>query len=157
MPRSDSGVDIVPIVGTIAGEGCHRPLHLVEHAANLQAINGILGGQLRCDDPPGVGIDAEMKLAPSAPRPRAVLLREPLVRPAELQACAVHQQVHGLTPAAWTRQSSVSTRRLIVLQSGTARVSPSRPMMEAMKPSVWRNARRNTARKVSAVVIAKAE
>jgi hypothetical protein len=44
MPRSDPGVEVVLIVDTIAGEGCHRPLHLVEHAANLQAINGILGG-----------------------------------------------------------------------------------------------------------------
>ena len=40
---------------------------------------------------------------------------------------------------------------------GTAKTSPSRPMMEPIRSSVWRRARRNTARSVSAVRIAKGE
>ena len=53
--------------------------------------------------------------------------------------------------------SSVSARRLRVEWSGTARSSPSRAMMEATRPSVWRSARRNTARRASAVAIARSE
>ena len=63
----------------------------------------------------------------------------------------------GSRPGRGRSTSSVSARRLMVLWSGTARSSPSRAMMEAMRPSVWRSARRNTARRVSAVVIARAE
>ena len=53
--------------------------------------------------------------------------------------------------------SSVSALRHRVVWSGTARSSPSRPMTEPISPSVWRNGRRNTARSVSAVRIAKGE
>jgi hypothetical protein len=45
--------------------------------------------------------------------------------------------------------SSVAARRHNVVWSGTRSGRPSRPMMEPIKPSVWRNARRNTARSVS--------
>ncbi len=51
--------------------------------------------------------------------------------------------------------SSVSARRHRVEWSGTARSSPSRPMTEPIRPSVWRSARRNTAPSVSAVSIAR--
>ena len=44
--------------------------------------------------------------------------------------------------------SSVSARRHRVVWSGTARSSPSRPMTEPISPSVCRNGRRKTARKV---------
>src|SRR4051812_23015519 len=53
--------------------------------------------------------------------------------------------------------SSVSARRLRGLWSGTGRSRPSRRRMEPISPSVWRRARRNTARKVRAVVIARGE
>ena len=53
--------------------------------------------------------------------------------------------------------SSVSARRLRVEWSGTARSRPSRCRMEPIRPSVWRSARRNTARSVRAVAIARAE
>ena len=53
--------------------------------------------------------------------------------------------------------SSVAARRLRVVWSGTRSASPSRPTTEPISPSVWRYARRNTARKVSAVRIASAE
>ncbi len=44
-----------------------------------------------------------------------------------------------------------------VARSGTLRVSPSRPMMESIKPPIWRKARRNTVRSVIAVRIARGE
>ena len=53
--------------------------------------------------------------------------------------------------------ASVSARRLSVEWSGIARSRPSRRMTEPISPSVCRRARRNTARSVSAVVIARAE
>ena len=53
--------------------------------------------------------------------------------------------------------SSVSARQHRVKWSGTARVSPSRWTMEPIRPSVCRSARRNTARSVSAVRIARGE
>jgi hypothetical protein len=53
--------------------------------------------------------------------------------------------------------SSVSARRLRVEWSGTARVTPSRPIMEPITPSVWRRARWNTVLSISAVRIAKGE
>src|SRR3954447_9934615 len=53
--------------------------------------------------------------------------------------------------------SSVSARRHRVVWSGTARSSPSRPMMEPISPSVCRYASRNTALNVSAVRIARSE
>jgi hypothetical protein len=49
------------------------------------------------------GIDPKVQLPPPAPRPTAVLLHQPLAGAAQLQPCAVHQQVHGLTPRARSR------------------------------------------------------
>jgi hypothetical protein len=53
--------------------------------------------------------------------------------------------------------SSVAARRLRVEWSGTRSASPGRPMTEPIRPSAWRSARRNTARRVSAVRIARGE
>lgn len=44
MSRCDLGVNVVPVVGTIAGEGRHRTIHSVEQGADLQAIIGIPAG-----------------------------------------------------------------------------------------------------------------
>ena len=51
--------------------------------------------------------------------------------------------------------SRASARRLKVEWSGTGRSRPSRCRTEPISPSVWRSARRNTARSVSAVAIAR--
>ena len=50
-----------------------------------------------------------------------------------------------------------SARRLRVVWSGTRSSRPSRRRTEPISPSVWRRPRRNTARSVSAVRIARAE
>jgi hypothetical protein len=52
---------------------------------------------------------------------------------------------------------SVSARRLKVEWSGTARSRPSSWRTELISTSVWRSAKRNTARSVSAVAIARSE
>ena len=56
-----------------------------------------------------------------------------------------------------TCQDLLGNRGLAPLASGTARVRPSRVMTEPINLSVWRSARRNTARSVSAVAMAKPE
>ena len=65
------------------------------------------------------------------------------------------------TPAPLSRvgrgTSRVAARRLKVEWSGTRSANPSRPMTEPIRPSAWRSARRNTARRVSAVRIARGE
>src|SRR3954452_14446115 len=63
----------------------------------------------------------------------------------------------GSVPDRGRGTSSVSARRLRVVWSGTERARPSRPMMEPISPSVWRRAKRNTALRVRAVVIARSE
>jgi hypothetical protein len=62
----------------------------------------------------------------------------------------------GSLPGRGRDTGNVSPRPLIVEWSGAARSTPS---TEAgmISPSVWRSARRKTARSVSAVVIANAE
>src|SRR4051794_24304918 len=52
---------------------------------------------------------------------------------------------------------SVAARRLRVEWSGTARSRSSSWRMEPISPSVWRSAKRNTARSVRAVAIARSE
>src|SRR4051794_40948482 len=63
----------------------------------------------------------------------------------------------GAPPALGHGTASVSARRLRVEWSGTGRSRPSSCRTEPISPSVWRSAKRNTARRVSAVVIARSE
>src|SRR4051795_5462826 len=82
-------------------------------AAEREALGGMISrGKAdarklahRRDDPPGVGIHADVELPPGPARAGAVLLDQPLTRATQLQARAVHQQVHGFAVAAraWPR------------------------------------------------------
>ena len=105
MTLGDRGGNAFLVVGAVRGERDHRCRHLVEQGANLGAIIGILVGQHRRDDLAGVGIHAEVQLPPGPARAGAVLLDQPLARATQLQARAVHQQVHGFAVAArsWPR------------------------------------------------------
>ena len=76
---------------------------------------------------------------------------------------------HGVSPVLSTSRcmepepgrgdaaASVSALRLRVEWSGTARSRPSTARTEPISPSIWRSARRSTARSVSTVAIARAE
>ena len=55
-----------------------------------------MGGQRGGYDLAGVGIPAEVQFPPGPSRLGAVLFDQPFTRPAELEARAVHQQMHGL-------------------------------------------------------------
>ena len=103
MAGRDLGVDIVAVVGAIAGDGRHCPLDPVEQGTDLGAVVGILVGQHRGDDPAGIGVRREMQHSPGPAPLGAVLLDQPLARAAELQPRAVHQQVHRRAPRLWSR------------------------------------------------------
>src|SRR3954453_17252192 len=78
----------------LARERSNRTRDLVEQGADLRAVIDIVGRQLRRDDPARISIHTDVELAPGPAHPRAMLLDQPLPGPAELQARAVHQQVH---------------------------------------------------------------
>src|SRR3954463_7169966 len=99
MALGDAGVDSFLIVRPVARNRGERCRDLVEQGADLGAIIGIVGRQLRRDDPARVGIHPDVQLAPGSASSRAVLLDQPLARAAQLQARAVHQQVHRLGSA----------------------------------------------------------
>jgi hypothetical protein len=64
----------VPFERPVAGEGRHRPIHLVEQRANLGAVARIPAGQHRGDDLAGVGVGSEMQHSPGPAPLGAVLL-----------------------------------------------------------------------------------
>src|SRR3954447_5920913 len=103
MAGGNLGVDIVAVVGAIAGDGRHCPIDPLEQGPDLGAVIGILVGQHRGDDVAGIGVRREMQHSPGPAPLGAVLLLQPLARAAELQPCAVHQQVHRLAPRLWSR------------------------------------------------------
>src|SRR3954454_15465492 len=100
MALGDAGVDAGLVVRPITGERGHGPLDLTEQEIDLGAVIGVVAGQRRGHDPARVGVHAEVELSPRPARARAVLLDQPLAGPAQLQAGAVDQQVHGLGLAA---------------------------------------------------------
>jgi hypothetical protein len=156
MPCRDLLRDVVAVVSAVASEGGDAA-HPFEQQADLPTVIRIRTGQLRHDDPAGVGVRGEVQLPPRPAPLAAVLLAEPFAWPTQPQAGAVHQQVHGPFPPHGRGISSFSALRLIVEWSGTARSRPSNSRIEVISPSVWRSASRNTARKVSAVEIAGSE
>src|SRR4051794_35914329 len=98
VPRGNLGVNIVAVVRPVAGEGRHWPLDLLKQGADLRAVVSILVGQHRRDDPARVGVRGEMQLAPATAPLAAMLLDQPLARPAKLQPRAVHQVLSELVP-----------------------------------------------------------
>src|SRR5438132_1652998 len=95
MTGSDRAVDAVLVVCAIAGERGDGTINLVEQATDLRAVIDIIGGQCRGDDPPRVGIDADVQFAPRPAPARAVLLDQPFTGAGQFQPSAVHQQMHG--------------------------------------------------------------
>ncbi len=91
----NAGVNTVPVVGAVAGEGGHRARDLVERGTGLRRVVDIFGGQGGSHDPAGAGVHAEMQRPPRPACRRPMLLEQPLALAAQLQARAVHQQVHG--------------------------------------------------------------
>ena len=100
--RRDLGVDIVPIERAVGGEGGDGTVDPFEQGADLRAIISVRGRQHRGGDPAGVGVGGQMQFLPGPPLAAPVFLHQPVARPAQAQAGAVHEQVHrprvGRTP-----------------------------------------------------------
>ena len=96
MALGNPGVDTVLVVGAVGSKRRHGSCDLIEQGADLRAVVHLLPGQRRRDDLPGIGIQADVQLAPGPARLGAMFLDQPLACAAELQAGAVHQQVQGL-------------------------------------------------------------
>lgn len=159
MAGRDAGSDTVLIVGTVRGEGSEPALDLIQQRAHLQAVIHVLGGHTEATVVP---------LPASIPR-CSFRHDRPILVPCF--SCSHSPAPHSQRPVLSTIRcagsapvleqgrgtSSVSARRFKVEWSETARSSPSRHMTEPINPSVWRRASRNTALKVRAFRIARAE
>src|SRR5438874_12530911 len=77
MTGSDRAVDAVLVVCAIAGERGDGTMNLVEQGTDLRAVIDIIGGQYRGDDPPRVGIDADVQFTPRPAPAGAVLFDQP--------------------------------------------------------------------------------
>jgi hypothetical protein len=150
-------IHVVSVERAVAGEGRDRTGDLVEQRTDLRAIIDVWGSQFGGDDFAGVGVNAEVQFPPGPARPRAMLLDQPSPGPHNRRPVLSTSGCTGTLLDRGRTTCNVSARRLKVEWSGTARARPSRRTIDPIRPSVWRNARRNTARKVSAVVIATAE
>jgi hypothetical protein len=93
MTLADLPVDILSIVRSIACKRRNRSRNLLKQGTDLRAVIDILAGQLGGDDLSSVGVHPDMELSPGPTRPYGVLLDQPLAGTAELEPCAVHQQV----------------------------------------------------------------
>jgi len=129
MTLSHAGGNVLLVVGAVAGEGGERVLDLVEQGAHLRAIVHVLGGQQGGDDRSGNGVHAEVQLTPRPAHLRAMFLMQPFARATELEARAVHQQVHGFRAGAeaWLRHLQrlrPAAKRAVV---GDGEIEPEQP------------------------------
>ena len=102
MALADLTVDIVAIIGAIAGKRRNRARNLLKQGTDLRAVIDILAGQLGGNDLSRVGVHPDMELSPGPTRLCGVLLDEPLTGTAELETCAVHQQVNRFAAQSWS-------------------------------------------------------
>src|ERR1700730_13607539 len=94
---------IARIVRPITGKRRNRAGNLLQQGTDLRAVIDILAGQLGGDDLSSIGVHPDMELSPGPTRPCGVLLDEPLTGTAELETCAVHQQVDRFAARSWLR------------------------------------------------------
>src|SRR6267154_1404753 len=100
---ADLSVDIVPIVRPISSKRRNRHRNLLKQGADLRAVIDILAGQVGGDDLSSVGVDTDVELSPGPTRPCGMLLDQPLTGTAELEPCAVDQQVYRSAARWWLR------------------------------------------------------
>ena len=164
VTRGDVGVDAFSIVPAVPRDRGYNSRNLVEQAIDLGTVVHLLGRERGGDDLTRSGIEADVQLPPRPARAGAVFLNQPLASPHSFSPVLSTSRCKGAAspPASVLGRdgrgtSSVAERRLRVVWSGTRSASPSRSTMEPTRPSVCRNAKRNTARSVSPVRIARGE
>ena len=94
MAFGNDAVDVLPVIGAITRKRSDRTRDLIEQRADLRTVVDIVGGQFRGHDLASADIHADVQLAPRTSRLAAMFLDQPLAGAAQLQACAVHQQMH---------------------------------------------------------------
>jgi hypothetical protein len=86
----------------IASKRSNRAGNLLQQGTDLRAVIDILAGQLGGDDLSRVGVHPDMELSPGPTHPCGVLLDQPLTGAAELEPCAVDQQVNRFAARSWS-------------------------------------------------------
>jgi len=85
LSLSHGAVDGLPIIGAIGHHRGHVTRDLVEQGADQGAIADLVGGQFRGQDLVAVGINRQVKFAPSPATTLTVFLPLPLAGPLDLQ------------------------------------------------------------------------
>jgi hypothetical protein len=80
MTPADLTVDIVAIIGAVAGKRRNRARNLLQQGADLRAVIDILAGQLGGDDLSSIGVHPDMELSPAPTRFYGVLLDQQVDR-----------------------------------------------------------------------------
>jgi hypothetical protein len=78
MTLTDLTVDIIPIIGAVAGKRRNWTRNLLQQGTDLRAVIDILAGQLGGNDLSSVGGHPDMELSPGPTHLCGVLLDEPL-------------------------------------------------------------------------------
>ena len=139
----------------VAGERSDGIVNLVEQGSDLRGVIEMIGCQRRRADAARVGIDTDVQFAPRPAPARAVSFDQPLASTAQLQPRPVHQKMHGSGAGRRSRHGQCLGPPA---QRGMVRDSEiEAKQMDDGADQPRRKARRNTARKVSAVAIARAE
>src|SRR5207249_78433 len=85
MTLADLTVDIVAIIGAVAGKRRNRTRNLLQQGIDLRAVIDILAGQLGGNDLSSVGVHPDMELSPGPTHLCGVLLDQPLTGTAKLE------------------------------------------------------------------------
>jgi hypothetical protein len=123
MAPSDGGGDTILVVCAVGGERRHRPWHLVEQGADLNTVVDVFVGQRCCDDLPGAGIQADVRLRQDRRLLAPCFSTSHSPAPQSFRPVLSTGRCGGL-PSLRTRgrgTSGVSARRLRIVWSGTER------------------------------------
>src|SRR5208337_2056861 len=82
-----------PITSAIGHERGRRLVQLLQQGLDMRGIVDVLVGQIKCHDLAGAGVNANMKLSPSAAMGRPVLFKQPFAGAAQFQSSAIDDQV----------------------------------------------------------------
>lgn len=104
----DGVVDRVAVIVAVGGELPDRHRDLVEQRIHLRGVAGVLIGHDMGCDLTAVGVQRQMQLSPSPPRPGAVLFLQPLAGAIDLEPGAVDEDVNR--PFSWNPATQPSFR-----------------------------------------------
>src|SRR5271165_6361471 len=89
-----------PIISAIGHKRGRRLVQFLQQRLDMRGVIDVFGGQIKCNDLPGAGVNANMKLSPSAAFGRAVLFKQLFASAAQFQSSAIDDQgarkTHGI-------------------------------------------------------------